>query len=618
MVAVYNQPRNNFVADDLHRLTRLGNKVLIIGDLNARHQTWNNHINNNNGRTLYNFSLNNNLIIQHTTQPTHFPGNGMTPTYIDLILNKNVTNITDPLSIPELSSDHNPIKFKIFDQHKNSNRKIITSYKDTNWPLLRQELNEKIQINNKIDSTDKIDTEVEKLTTTIQKIKNKFTNKIQINTNKLELTEEIRELIKHKNNMRKLYQQQYCNQNLKTYINQISRIVRNKLKQMLNDKWGKTLEDIKPNDRALWRISKALRKTQQQIPTLTKNDKTYMTDKEKADVIGETLQNIQRNEARSIIEEEVLRTVNGHLQTPIDCSKVKLTKPNEIVEIIKKLPNQKAPGIDEIDNKMIKNLPKKAIVQLMYIINAILLLGHYPQQWKMAIVAPIPKPNKDLSDPINYRPISLLNSLSKICEQVILRRILDYSTRNKILLDEQFGFRRGHSTSMQVARIAHEIISHFNKGNVTSMALLDIEKAFDTVWIDGIIFKLIGSKFPIYIIRLISGYLGAVSFKVRINNSLSEIQTTEAGVPQGSVLGPVLFSFFINDIPKFAKTSLAIYADDTSIFAHSFNAQVATKQTQIHLDQILAYTRKWKIKINNNKTEHIIFTKKFTNTKQRL
>lgn len=384
MVAVYNQPRNNFVADDLHRLSRLGNKVLIMGDLNARHQTWNNHINHTNGiimnnhtngRTLYNFSLNNNLIIQHTKQPTHFPGNGMTPTYIDLILNKNVTNITDPLLIPELFSDHKvqksikSNKVKIYDQHKNSNRKIITSCKDTDWTLLQQELNEKIQINNKIDSTDKIDTEVEKLTTTIQKIKNKFTNKIQINTNKLELTEEIRELIKHKNNMRKLYQQQYYNQNLKTYINQISRIVRTKVKQVLNDKWGKTLEDIKPNDRALWRISKALRKTQQQIPTLTKNDKTYMTDKEKVDVIGEALQNMQRNEARSIIEEEVLRTVNEHLQRPIDCSKVKLTKPNEIVEIIKKLPNQKAPGIDEIDNKMIKNLPKKAIVQLMYIIN---------------------------------------------------------------------------------------------------------------------------------------------------------------------------------------------------------------------------------------------------------
>lgn len=384
MVAVYNQPRNNFVADDLHRLSRLGNKVLIMGDLNARHQTWNNHINHTNGiimnnhtngRTLYNFSLNNNLIIQHTKQPTHFPGNGMTPTYIDLILNKNVTKITDPLLIPELFSDHKvqksikSNKVKIYDQHKNSNRKIITSCKDTDWTLLQQELNEKIQINNKIDSTDKIDTEVEKLTTTIQKIKNKFTNKIQINTNKLELTEEIRELIKHKNNMRKLYQQQYYNQNLKTYINQISRIVRTKVKQVLNDKWGKTLEDIKPNDRALWRISKALRKTQQQIPTLTKNDKTYMTDKEKVDVIGEALQNMQRNEARSIIEEEVLRTVNEHLQRPIDCSKVKLTKPNEIVEIIKKLPNQKAPGIDEIDNKMIKNLPKKAIVQLMYIIN---------------------------------------------------------------------------------------------------------------------------------------------------------------------------------------------------------------------------------------------------------
>lgn len=94
--------------------------------------------------------------------------------------------------------------------------------------------------------------------------------------------------------------------------------------------------------------------------------------------------------------------------------------------------------------------------------------------------------------------------------------------------------------------------------------------------------------------------------------------TKSAGIDQiekGSVVGPVLFLFFINDIPNFARTSLAIYADDTSVYANWFNAQVATKQTRIHIDKILEYAGKWKIGINRTKTEHIIFNRKFTNLK---
>lgn len=251
----------------------------------------------------------------------------------------------------------------------------------------------------------------------------------------------------------------------------------------------------------------------------------------------------------------------------------------------------------------------------MYIINGILRTGHYPVIWKTSQIIPIPKPGKDLTNPINYRPISLLSSISKITEKVFLKRVKDFDNRGKIMIEEQFGFRSGHNTSLQVARIANSVIANYNKDNVTSMALLDIEKAFDTVWIDGIVYKLIRYKFPGYLIRLINNYLRDRKFYVKINKAVSKLRYSRAGVPQGSVPGPVLFSYFINDVPKFPKTNLAIYADDTAVYAHSFNTQVATKQCQIHCNQISDFARTWKIKINNNKTEHIVFTRKFTNTK---
>lgn len=616
IAAVYNQPRNNFTTNDLELLADLGRKVLIIGDLNARHHTWNNHVTNLNGRTLYNFTLNNNLIVQNTARPTHFPDNGTTPTTIDIILNKNVSNNTEPKSISELNSDHNPVTFEIHDQYKNDDIKHITSYKNTDWSLLRQTLNDQITINNRINSDTAIDTELDKLTTMIQRNKAKFSKRVKIRQNCIELNEEILELIKTRNTMRKTYQRQYYTQYLKTSINRISRVIKNKIRQCINEKWEKTLEEITPNDRALWRISKSFRSTKTQIPTLIKHNTMFQTDKEKANAIGESLQDIQKNNERSIIERTVAQTVNEYLQTPTNVGTSNLTSPKEISDIIKKLPSHKSPGLDEIDNKLIKNLPRKAIVQLTYIINAILNLGYYPIKWKTAVVIPIPKPDKNLADPTNYRPISLLSSLSKVCEKVILRRIEKITIREGLLRDEQFGFRSGHSTSLQVARIAHDIITNYNKDKVTSMALLDIAKAFDTVWIDGIIYKLIQLRFPNYLIVLLNSYLRERNFKVKVNQSLSDTKQPEAGVPQGSVLGPVIFLFFINDMPDFApRTSLAIYADDTSVYAHSFNAQVATKQTQLHTDQILHFANKWKIKINKEKTEHIIFARKFTNLK---
>lgn len=128
-------------------------------------------------------------------------------------------------------------------------------------------------------------------------------------------------------------------------------------------------------------------------------------------------------------------------------------------------------------------------------------------------------------------------------------------------------------------------------------------------------YKLIIMKYPKHIIKLILSYLTDRQFQVKINQQRSETKNTTAGVPQGSVLGPKLFTYFINDIPTFEKTNIAIFADDTAVYAHSFSAEVANKQIQIHMNMITEFFDKWKISINNTKTEEIILTRKFTNNK---
>lgn len=224
--------------------------------------------------------------------------------------------------------------------------------------------------------------------------------------------------------------------------------------------------------------------------------------------MGVTLETIKKNNQHSNKEEEVSNNIRDYFHQPtIPNQKIHLTNPTDIKNIINGFQNNIAPGEDKIDNKLLKNLPRKTIVQLMCIVKGILKTGYYPSSWKTAVVIPIPNPGKDLSNPINYRPISLLSSLSKVAETIILKRIQDYDNKEKIMAEEQSGFRRGHNSSLQVARIVNAIMTHFNKNNVTAMTLIDIEKAFDTVWVDGIVHKLVRDKFPRYLIEVIKNYL---------------------------------------------------------------------------------------------------------------
>ena len=165
-----------------------------------------------------------------------------------------------------------------------------------------------------------------------------------------------------------------------------------------------------------------------------------------------------------------------------------------------------------------------------------------------AKVIPILKPNKPSSDPNSYRPISLLSTLAKLFERILAVRLTSFVDQQQLLPHAQFGFRKKHSTVSQLARIADHVSNGYNL-HKHGMVLLDIEKAYDTVWIYGFLYKLIVFKLPTYLPFIFKAFLEGRSFSVPLKEAISSSKTTPSGLPQGAVLSTTLFALHISDMP---------------------------------------------------------------------
>jgi hypothetical protein len=218
-----------------------------------------------------------------------------------------------------------------------------------------------------------------------------------------------------------------------------------------------------------------------------------------------------------------------------------------------------------------------------------------------------PNPGKDLTSPLNYRPISLLNSLGKLFEKIILKRLNSQLRERIVLRDEQFGFKRGHSTTHALLRNVERITHGFNYRKATVMLFLDIERAFDKVSIIGLIAKLIQTNISPHLIHVLYNYLQHRSFFVSTRNFYSKVHPIPAGVPQGSLLGPTLFNLFVNDIPSITTDPnlvFTMYADDTTISVRSGKIDLAVRKLNSALALLEPWLLKWRIHINTQKSAY--------------
>ena len=227
----------------------------------------------------------------------------------------------------------------------------------------------------------------------------------------------------------------------------------------------------------------------------------------------------------------------------------------------------KAHGHDDISIRMIKMCDKSILKPLILSFENSTKSSYYPDIWKKSNIVPVHKKN-DKQLVTNYRPISLLLIFGKIFEKIIFNRICNFLSEKNLLNHNQSGFRSSDSCVNQLLSITHEIFQAFDCNPTLEVrsVFLDISKAFDKVWHEGLLYKLNSMDISGELNKLLENYLSGRLQKVVLNGQTSSWRPVMAVVPQGSILGPLLFLIYINDLPNGLKSNAKLFADDTFLF----------------------------------------------------
>ena len=311
---------------------------------------------------------------------------------------------------------------------------------------------------------------------------------------------------------------------------------------------------------------------------------TAKTDKEKAQVLNEFFQSVFTIEPDGELPEAPNYKPNSTL------SDFTITK-EEVLKALKGLKTNKAAGLDEIPALLLHEVAEEIAEPITHLFRTSLAEGHIPDNWRKANITPIFKKGSRNS-PNNYRPVSLTSILCKTMEGIVKKRVLQHFVDNNLICNEQHGFTPGRSCCTQLLDTLDYWTKTLDEGGKIDAIYTDFKKAFDSVPHRRLMLKLSALGITGNVHAWIQDFLSNRTQVVTVNGEKSDEGPVTSGIPQGSVLGPLLFVAYINDLPQHAENEIRIFADDTKLFARSDTAQ-ARDSIQKDLDSLYKWSEDW-------------------------
>ena len=586
-------------------------EVILTGDFNYNLL---NYENDNNVMYFMN-SLTSLSFVPVITKPTRISDHSAT--LLDNIYLLNPQNFTSGIIINDIS-DHLPIfivKYKIFSP-SNPNNNIEIQYRVINEntienlcnTLYSYDFSDIENSNNCSESLDKLTEVINNTYRTCCPIINRTISYKSIK--KPWITKDIIHHIKKRQNYYILYRKNIISKEVyQKYRNFVTLEIRKSKIKYYNNKFEEVKRDIKQTWRLINNVLKPKSNKQNVIRKIVENDVTYVNSKEIGDKINDFFVNIGRNIAESVGSEprdhlkflKHVNQTNSFFFRPVTS--------HEISNMIKSLKN-KSSNINTCPIKILKIIANIISIPLSIIINNSFKLGEFPDSLKEARVTPLFKEG-DKTKINNYRPISVLPTLSKIFEKVAHKQLYQFLEINSILDQHQYGFRTKRSTTQAIINLTQYLYKNLDSNKIIFSIFLDFRKAFDSVD-HGILL----SKLNVYGVRGLAhdwfrSYLSNRKQFVHINNTNSDIKPISHGVPQGSILGPLLFLVFINDIAKSSNFfKYILYADDSTLSTciNDNNIRKFAKTVNLELRKVHLWLSANNITINKDKTKYILFS----------